>query len=1010
MYHLFLEFFAGGNIILTDREYNILSVFRQVPEEEVRVGLKYTVTNKQNYHGVPDITLERIRGTLEKAQETFTKEDAAPKKSKKKNVDVLRKALSQGFPEYPPLLLDHAFAVKEFDSTTPLEQVLQDDGLLQRLFGVLEEARGVSDELSAKDSHPGYIVAKADTRPPAEPAEGEKEESQKPGLLYEDFHPFKPRQFEGKPDITILEFNRFNATIDEYFSSLESQKLESRLTEREEAAKKKLDAVRQEHQKRLGELEQAQELHIRKAGAIEDNVYRVQEAMDAVNGLIAQGMDWVEIARLVEMEQGRGNPVAKIIKLPLKLHENTITLLLGEAGDVEDEDEKIFTDDESEEESESEEQKEVKVAERQSALLTIDIDLGLTPWANATQYYEQKKVAAAKQQKTAQSSTKALKSHEKKVTQDLKRGLKQEKQVLHLSRNPFWFEKFLFFISSEGYLVLGGRDAMQSEMLYRRHLKKGDIFVHADLQGATPMVVKNRPGAANAPIPPSTLSQAGNLCVATSSAWDSKAVMSAYWVEASQVTKTGPGGIVPTGEFVINGEKNFLAPSQLVLGFGVMFQVSKESLRNHKTGRFDIPEITEVTPADGAMAEPAEGKETPAQEQGTTEVAKETEEINGQEQEVKQEEEQEQEQPSESDEEDPDQLPANNPLQRGLSQPIQTVKESPQGPDSPESEKDAGQDKENGEVAEGERPEEEETAENTEDAQDEIEKDATEQQVPETQEEDHQLSARERRALREGQPLDSQAPGKPAAGKPAAKQPPAPARGKKAKSKKAAAKYADQDEEERELALRVLGGKSAKAEKAAAAAAAKEARGREAQAAKERRKAQHERAAEAERKRQALFEADDYDEETAAAEAADLAWIPALIGTPHPEDEIIAAIPVCAPWAALGRYKYRVKLQPGAVKKGKAVKEILGRWVAETTTGKVKKEQAEDLGLSLADAEKLRSREGELIKTWKETEIINTVPVGKVRIMGAAGGGGGGDSKGKGKGGPPKGGKGGKKK
>jgi preprotein translocase subunit Sss1 len=64
-------------------------------------------------------------------------------------------------------------------------------------------------------------------------------------------------------------------------------------------------------------------------------------------------------------------------------------------------------------------------------------------------------MAAVKEQKTAQSSTKALKSHEKKVTEDLKRNLKQEKQVLRPARKPFWFEKFLFFISSEGYLVLG---------------------------------------------------------------------------------------------------------------------------------------------------------------------------------------------------------------------------------------------------------------------------------------------------------------------------------------------------------------------------------------------------------------------------------------------------------------------------------------------------------------------------------------------------------------------------
>lgn len=546
---------------------------------------------------------------------------------------------------------------------------------------------------------------------------------------------------------------------------------------------------------------------------------------------------------------------------------------------------------------------------------------------------------------------------------------------------------------------ISGRDSMQSEILYRRYLKKGDIFVHADLEEATPLIVKNTPGATNAPIPPSTLSQAGNLCVATSSAWDSKAVMSAYWVQASQVTKTGLGGIVPTGQFIVKGEKNFLAPSQLVLGFGVMFQVSKESLRNHKTGRFDVYAIAEGTPAAGTAENAESAKERPA-----TEETEATEAVDVQEQEQEQEPEEEEKEPG-SDEEDADQVPARNPLQRGVSEVPQSTKDAPEEPDD---EKADEKDDKNGEE-QGEKSEEAE-----EDGAEEAQKDGEEAPVA-PQEEGQQLSARERRALRKGQ---SPEPGRPAvtgkqAKQPAPKQAPAPTRGKKAKSKKATAKYAEQDEEERELALRVLGGKSAKTEKAEKAAEAKEARDREAQAAKLRRKAQHERAAEAERKRQAIFDegAEEYDEETAAAEAADLSWIPALVGTTHPDDEIIAAIPVCAPWAALGRYKYRVKLQPGSVKKGKAVREIVGRWVSETTTGKVKKEQAEDAGLSLADAEKVRAREGELIKTWKDTEIINVMPVGKVRIMGAAGaGGGGGDSKGKSKGGLPKGGKGGKKK
>jgi predicted ribosome quality control (RQC) complex YloA/Tae2 family protein len=943
--------------------------------------------------------LDRIKETLEKAKEASAQEGTAPKKSKKKNVDVLRKALSQGFPEYPPLLLDHAFAVKEVDPATPLEKVLGDDALIEQVSGVLKEAQSVTIKLSAKEDHPGYIVAKEDKRPTAESTAGTGEPSHKAGLLYEDFHPFRPRQFERKPEVKVLEFSTFNATVDEYFSSLETQKLESRLTEREEAAKRKLDAVRQEHEKRLGALKVAQEIHVRKAAAIEDNVYRVQEAMDAVNGLIAQGMDWVEIARLIEMEQGRGNPVAQIIKLPLKLYENTITLVLGEASEEQDAADDLFSD-ESEEESESEEQ---EAARKAPEMLTIDIDLGLSPWANATQYYEQKKMAAVKEQKTAQSSTKALKSHEKKVTEDLKRNLKQEKQVLRPARKPFWFEKFLFFISSEGYLVLGGRDAMQSELLYRRHLKKGDIFVHADLEGARPMIVKNRPGTPDAPIPPSTLSQAGNLCVATSSAWESKAVMAAWWVNANQVTKTTTGGLLPTGEFEVKGEKNFLAPSQLVLGFAVMFQISKESLKNHKIHIFEDATPTEPSAKEGEITkQPAENEPPAAQESGPAEADKLA--ANGSS-------EQGNEPSSESDDEDmnPDSIPPRNPLQRGVSEPI-PEQEGTSG--EPKGDEEDDESEGQGEAAQSFQ--EERAAEEAESPE---EKAATSRDTSEPSQlskggsleptADSKEANRASKQTANGLPV----PEKPASSKKAA---PAPAKGKKGKGKKGADKYAHQDEEERELALRLVGAKSAKAEKAAAAAAAKAQREREAEAQKQRRKAQHERAAEAERRRQALFDegaADDYNEEIAAAEAADLSWIPALIGTPRPEDDILAAIPICAPWAALGRYKYRVKLQPGTVKKGKAVKEILGRWVAETTTGKVRKEQAEEAGISIADAEKLRAREGELFKAWKDTEIINTVPVPKVRIM-TGGGATGGDAKGKGKGGSGgnKGGKGGKKK
>jgi predicted ribosome quality control (RQC) complex YloA/Tae2 family protein len=78
----------------------------------------------------------------------------------------------------------------------------------------------------------------------------------------------------------------------------------------------------------------------------------------------------------------------------------------------------------------------------------IDIDLGLSPWANAREYFDQRRNAVEKKQKTLQSSTKALKSQEAKIAQDLKRGLKQEKAVLRPLRRQMWFEKFIWFISS----------------------------------------------------------------------------------------------------------------------------------------------------------------------------------------------------------------------------------------------------------------------------------------------------------------------------------------------------------------------------------------------------------------------------------------------------------------------------------------------------------------------------------------------------------------------------------
>lgn len=41
-----------------------------------------------------------------------------------------------------------------------------------------------------------------------------------------------------------------------------------------------------------------------------------------------------------------------------------------------------------------------------------------------------------------------------------------------------------------------GRDAQQNELLVKKYLRAGDVYVHADLRGASSVVVRNAPGKA----------------------------------------------------------------------------------------------------------------------------------------------------------------------------------------------------------------------------------------------------------------------------------------------------------------------------------------------------------------------------------------------------------------------------------------------------------------------------------------------------------------------------------
>lgn len=967
-----MEFYAGGNIILTDKELNVIGVLRTVNEgaehEHVRLGSVYNLSERQNINGVPELTEERVKTGLQgyvDKMAAFAQQTPA-KKSKKKSNDMLRKALASCVSEFPPPLLDHVLQVVNIDAQVQPQDVIEKQDVLKRVMDALHQAQGIVQECMSKPV--GYIIAKRKS-------EGENESTHPPkreDLLYDDYYPFKPKQFLDDSAIHIVDFDSFNKAVDDFYSSIEGQKLESKLQEKEEQARKKLEHAKQDQERRIGSLQQVQELNVRKAQAIEANLARVEEATAAINGLIAQGMDWVEIDRLIELEQKKQNPVAELIKLPLKLNENTATLLLAEWEEDDDVEGDDLTDEETEDsEEETQSRKATKPEPKRvdDKRLTVDIDLALSGYSNAREYYEQRRNAAAKQEKTVQASEKALKSQTQKIETDLKKALKQEKTVLRAVRKPFWFEKFIYFISSDGYLVLGGKDLQQNDILYKKYLKKGDIFVHADLNGAAPVIIKNNPATPNAEIPPSTLSQAGNLSIATSSAWESKAVMSAWWVPSEQVSKTAPSGdYMQPGTFHIKGKKQFLPPAQLLLGFAIMFQISAESKARHLKHRLQDPVPVKDNTAENDQEESHSALEAA---QNTTGQASQDED--------EAQEEIPEETDDEEEEDEEEQHVDGDDRERKYTNPLGDHATPSTAADTTQVDSESSDDED----------EDQNETKTTTEVNDDISSD-TGSTVPKPT--PNQPSA---------EPTDDESTTNHATGtstpsSSAKPQTNAPlTRGKRAKAKRLAQKYADQDEEDRQLAMQLLGS-SAGANKAAAEAAAREQKEQQAQAAKARRKEIAEKAQKAglEREMKRLMEQENGEEEEDEGESAAVD-IDALVGTLLAGDEVVAAIPICAPWTALGKHKYRAKLQPGSTKKGKAVREILGRWNKDAENKKNVDEKGED-------QERIWPREVECLKEMKEREeaAFGVVPVRGVRVMmgGKAGtsGGGSGGSKAKG--------------
>lgn len=359
------------------------------------------------------------------------------------------------------------------------------------------------------------------------------------------FQEFLPINLK-REETTVLECTTFNEAVDKYFCKLEEESSKSKQRKLEESAQAKLQAIQDEQQTRIDALRGSIDLTLEKAQVIEAEGGMVEAVSAVIRVAVENGMDWRELDDLIREEKRNGRPTALLIK-KLKLDKRLVEISLPH-GD---------------------------------GLLDLDVDFTLSLHANANWYYEQRKQAIAKLERTIKANEAALKSAKAKIDTDLfsKRSA-TSRALIRSSKRTLWFEKYAWFLSSDGFLVLAGHDAQQNDVLVKRHLLKDDLYVHAQVNGAASVVIKNH--RIRGLIGPRTLNEAGAFSVLHSRAWEGKVVIGSWWVRAEQVSKTAPSGeYLGTGAFMVRGRKNFIPPSPLQAGFGFLFLSSKPKSEEH---------------------------------------------------------------------------------------------------------------------------------------------------------------------------------------------------------------------------------------------------------------------------------------------------------------------------------------------------------------------------------------------------------------------------------------------
>ena len=207
--------------------------------------------------------------------------------------------------------------------------------------------------------------------------------------------------------------------------------------------------------------------------------------------------------------------------------------------------------------------------------LSFPLNLRHSIQANASGYYTRAKKAGKK----LKGVEKAMRDTEAKIDELQRERVKQAMETTKpppKRRKRAWYEKFRWFRSSDGFMVIGGRDATTNEILIKKHMEPQDIVFHADIPGAPFVLIKTE---GKTP-PQQTMGESAQLAASYSRAWrEMFGAVDVYWFSPEQVSKSPPSGQrLKKGAFMIRGSKNYVRSVPLRVAVGVKMKEEQPTI------------------------------------------------------------------------------------------------------------------------------------------------------------------------------------------------------------------------------------------------------------------------------------------------------------------------------------------------------------------------------------------------------------------------------------------------